>query len=148
MSSGEPRAHRDWVQALSHSESFPRVLVADDEPVLRALVRQTLGSDERFQLLVARDGGEALAQARRLWPDVVLLDVRMPVMNGFEVCAALRADPMTAHATIIMVTAAGQQADVERGYAAGADDYFVKPFSRAELRRRVQAALGLDEAAA
>ncbi len=142
--SGHPA--RGWVDALAHGERVLRVLVADDEPVLLALMRQTLGSDNRFQLLVARDGGEAVAEARSFLPDVVLLDVRMPVMTGFEVCAVLRADPGTAHATIIMVTAASQQADIEQGYAAGADDYFTKPFSPRDLRRRVQEALGLGAA--
>jgi len=127
----------------SQGEGKLRVLIVDDEPVIRALVRSVLSRDERLELLMAGDGEEAVSLARVHHPLLVLLDVRMPRMGGVEACRVLRQDPATAHAKIVMLTAMGQDQDVERGYAAGADDYFLKPFRPAELVERVLDALDL-----
>jgi DNA-binding response OmpR family regulator len=119
-----------------------RVLVVDDDPVIADLVsfRLTrLGLD----VSVETDGQAGLAAARELRPDLVVLDWMMPRMNGLEVCAALRADPDAelARTPVLLLTAKAQEPDLERGFAAGATDYIVKPFSTRELASRVTAAL-------
>ncbi len=113
-----------------------RVLLADDDPGLRRLIGTTLGTDE-FDLLQAKDGDEALAIARRDRPALILLDVNMPGPSGFEVCRLLKADPATAGIKIVMLTARANDADRAQGREAGADDYFVKPFSPVQLLDKV-----------
>jgi DNA-binding response OmpR family regulator len=119
-----------------------RVLVVDDDPVIADLVafRLTrLGLD----VSVETDGQAGLAAARQLRPDLVVLDWMMPRMNGLEMCAALRAEPdeELARTPVLLLTAKAQEPDLERGFAAGATDYVVKPFSPRELATRVTAAL-------
>jgi len=108
------------------------VLIADDEPYVVELVRVTL-EDDRVRVFEAADGQTALAVAEALAIDLVLLDVHLPDLSGLEVCRALRANPRSATARIVMLTAAAQQDDVMRGLAAGADDYLTKPFSPVRL---------------
>ena len=120
------------------------LLVADDEDGVRALVRMTL-EGESLEILEAADGEQAVAMAREHHPDVVLLDVMMPGRSGFDVCRDLKADPSTAGITIILLTARAQTADREEGQAAGADDYFTKPFSPIALLRKVDDVLGGPE---
>jgi|DewCreStandDraft_5_1066085.scaffolds.fasta_scaffold00026_32 CheY-like chemotaxis protein len=121
-----------------------KILLADDDRHLRKLVSATLEGDPEYVVLQASDGAETLEKARREHPDLILLDVSMPHMNGFEVCRQLRADPATADIPIVMLTAAANAADREAGRAAGATDYFVKPFSPLSLLRRVSELLGRD----
>lgn len=121
-----------------------KILLADDDRHLRKLVSATLEGDPEYIILQAADGAETLELARREHPDLILLDVSMPQMNGFEVCRQLRSDPATADIPIVMLTAAANVADREAGRAAGATDYFVKPFSPLSLLRRVSELLGKD----
>ena len=121
-----------------------RLLVADDEDAIRALVRMTL-EGESLEILEAADGEQAVAMAREHHPDVILLDVMMPGRSGLDVCRALKADPSTAGITIILLTAKAQNADREEGQAAGADDYFTKPFSPIALLRKIDDVLGDPE---
>ena len=121
---------------------MPHVLVVDDDPVVADLVAfrlQRLG----LQVTVETDGESGLAAARRLRPDLVVLDWLMPRMDGLEVCRALRADadPALARTPVLMLTAKSQEPDLERGFAAGATDFVAKPFSTGELVSRVTAAL-------
>ena len=116
------------------------VLVADDDEDILQLVSFRL---ERagYTVVTAADGQQALAAAREHRPDLAVLDVMMPGLNGYEVTRQLRADEATAQIPVILLTARVQEADVSRGFEAGADDYLRKPFSPAELRSRVQAIL-------
>ena len=121
---------------------MPHVLVVDDDPVVADLVAfrlQRLG----LQVTVQTDGETGLAAARRLRPDLVVLDWLMPRMDGLEVCRALRADadPALARTPVLLLTAKSQEPDLERGFAAGATDFVAKPFSTRELVSRVTAAL-------
>ena len=118
----------------------PLVLAADDDEDILGLVAFRL---ERagYTVILARDGEEALELAVSEQPDVVVLDVMMPKLDGFEVTRRLRADEATSQIPIILLTARSQDADVQQGFAAGADDYLRKPFSPDELRVRVQAIL-------
>jgi two-component system phosphate regulon response regulator PhoB len=116
------------------------ILVVDDEPSIVELVRFTL-EDADVRVVEASDGAEALILARRIKPDLVLLDVQMPRLDGLEVCRQLRREPDFARTPVIMLTAAGQQADRTRGLGAGADEYLTKPFSPLALLALVEALL-------
>ena len=119
----------------------PIVLAADDdEDILELIVFRLEHSG--YTVLQARDGAEALDLARRSRPDLAVLDVMMPKLDGFELTRRLREDESTSKMPIILLTARTQEADVQRGFDAGADDYLRKPFSPQELRARVQAILG------
>jgi DNA-binding response OmpR family regulator len=108
------------------------VLIVDDEPNIVELVRLTLES-VRVRVVEAVDGATALERAVVIRPDLVLLDVDLPDVNGLDVCRRLRTEPTLAHARIVMLTAAAQQDDVQRGLEAGADQYLTKPFSPLRL---------------
>jgi two-component system, OmpR family, phosphate regulon response regulator PhoB len=107
------------------------VLLCDDEEVLRQLVRATLDNGE-YSIVEATDGDESLELARRLRPDVIVLDMMMPGRSGLEVLQELRGDPNLGSTPVIMLTARARQADREAA-AAGADPYLAKPFSPLEL---------------
>ncbi len=117
-----------------------RVLLADDDPGLRRLIGTTLGTED-FDLLQAVDGEEALRIARQQHPELVLLDVNMPKLDGFEVCRHLKSEPETSGIKVVMLTARGTDVDRARGRDAGADDYFIKPFSPVQLLNKVYALL-------
>jgi DNA-binding response OmpR family regulator len=119
----------------------PTVLIADDEEDILRLVRFGLERDG-YRVLIASDGADALERAQAKPPSLCVLDVMMPKLSGLEVLARLRDDPRTARVRVILLTARGREADVDRGFALGADDYVIKPFSPQELRRRVRAVLG------
>ena len=116
------------------------VLIADDEPNILVSL-EFLMQREGHQVLLARDGDEALALIRSERPALVLLDVMMPRRNGFEVCQAVRADEALAGVKILMLTAKGRDTDVAQGLGVGADGYMTKPFSTQELATRVRAML-------
>lgn len=118
-----------------------KLLIADDEPGVRTLVRMTL-LNESYEIIEAADGREALARARDDHPSMVLLDVMMPGLSGFDVCRELKSDPMTAAITVVMLTAQAQDYDRDRGLAAGADAYFTKPFSPVALLKKVDEVFG------
>ncbi|HZA39122.1 MAG TPA: response regulator [Actinomycetota bacterium] len=116
------------------------VLVADDDEDIVRFVEVNLRL-EGFRVATASDGEEALRAAYDLAPDLVLLDVMMPEMDGFEVCQRLRSDARTRHISVIMLTAKSLSADKVVGLTAGADDYMIKPFDPIELIARVKSAL-------
>lgn len=116
-----------------------KILIVDDQPAVRELLKTTLEIND-YQLLSAEDGLQAITIAQSEQPDLIILDVMMPngELDGLEVCRRLKADPTTAHAVIIMVSAKGQQSDIEAGLRAGADDYIDKPFSPVALIKKVE----------
>ena len=116
------------------------VLVVDDDPDIRDVATIKL-EHAGLRVLTESDGEGGLAAALQTTPDLVLLDWMMPRLTGIEVCARLRENPQTAQLPIILLTAKAQEADIERGFAAGANDYIVKPFSPRELVARVTSAL-------
>jgi DNA-binding response OmpR family regulator len=125
---------------VSESLQRPLVLVADDDPDILTLVRFRL-EREGFDVVGASDGQAALDLALEREPDVAVLDVTMPRLDGYEVTRRLRRHARTRATAVILLTARVQEEDVQEGLAAGADDYVTKPFSPQELGRRVQAAL-------
>lgn len=112
------------------------ILIADDEPNI-VISLEFLLKREGYDVHVARDGEQALAAIRAKRPALVLLDVMMPKMSGYEVCQAVRADPDIAATRILMLTAKGHTTDRAKGEALGADAYVTKPFSTRELAARV-----------
>ena len=114
------------------------VLVADDDPDILDLVTFRL-ERSGCAVVAARDGAEALEMARLHHPQVAVLDWMMPQLTGLEVVAAIRDDPDLSGLAILLLTARAQEADIVKGFEAGADDYLTKPFSPHELHHRVQA---------
>jgi DNA-binding response OmpR family regulator len=124
---------------LDHAR--PVVLAADDDQDILELITFRL-ERSGYTVLQAHDGEEAWAMALDNKPDLAVLDVMMPKLDGFELTRRLRAEESTRRMPIILLTARAQDADVQQGFDAGADDYIRKPFSPQELRARVQAILG------
>ena len=118
----------------------PLVLVADDEEDIRALVAFRL-KRAGYEVITAADGEEALLLATTRLPDLAVLDMMMPKATGLEVTRSMREQATTKDIPVILLTARAQEADVSRGFEAGADDYVKKPFSPQDLQTRVQALL-------
>jgi two-component system, OmpR family, alkaline phosphatase synthesis response regulator PhoP len=117
------------------------ILIADDEPSIVAALRFLLES-EGYEVHVARDGEAAVRIVEDANPDLVLLDVMMPVRSGYEICQWIRDHPDRRHAKIIMLSAKGRDAEVAKGLAFGADVYVTKPFSTRELKGTIRELLG------
>jgi DNA-binding response OmpR family regulator len=120
-----------------------RVLIIDDEPNI-VISLEFLLKRAGLEVRVARDGEAGLSKLRELRPDLVVLDVMMPKLDGFEVLKALRADPAIADTRVLMLTAKTREAEQQRGLALGADAYMAKPFSTHELVDQVMALLGVE----
>jgi signal transduction histidine kinase len=120
-----------------------KILIVDDEPSARDTVEALLLKEE-YQLEFAKDGYEGLKVAETAQPDLILLDVMMPGMNGYEVCRRIRATPTLAEVPIIMVTALDDRSSLLLGIEAGADDFLSKPIDRQELRLRVRTIIRLN----
>lgn len=117
-----------------------RILVAEDEPDIRELIAITLGYNGH-EVASAADGLEALALAEDNAFDLIILDVRMPRMDGYQACRQLRSKQKTKEIPIIFLSAKGQESEVQAGLEAGADEYIIKPFAPTELAQRVRATL-------
>jgi len=117
-----------------------KILIADDEPsIVTAL--EFLLKRSGYEVQIARDGDEALRLVEMMHPDLVLLDIMMPVKSGYEVCKQLRERPESRDVKIIMLTAKGRDAEVAKGLTVGADVYVTKPFSTRDLMSRIHALL-------
>lgn len=116
------------------------VLVVDDEASI-TLSLQHLMRREGYDVRLASDGDQALAEVSHMPPDLVLLDVMIPKQDGYQVCQAIRANPAWSKVKILMVTARGRDAELEKGLAVGADAYVTKPFSTRELAQTIRGLL-------
>lgn len=114
-----------------------KVLVADDEESVRALIVAVLDSTRLYDVIVAENGDQALALARARRPDLVLLDVRMPMRDGYDVCRKLKGAQDTCHIKVVMLTALAQEHDRTAAIQAGADAYLAKPFALSTLLDKV-----------
>ena len=118
-----------------------RILIVDDDPGTRLLVSTTLGS-QQYDIVEAERGTEALVLAQADPPALIILDVRMPDLDGIEVCQRVRSDPVLSGVPVVMLTAARDRAEWEAGMKAGANSYLTKPFSPLELLNTVEQFLG------
>ena len=123
------------------TDDAPLILAADDDEDILGLVAYRLQSSG-YRVITARDGEEALRLGLTLRPDLAVIDVMMPKLDGYEVTRLLRENAEATDMPVILLTARVQEADVHRGFEVGASDYIRKPFSPQELRLRVQALLG------
>jgi DNA-binding response OmpR family regulator len=114
-----------------------KVLIVDDEPNI-VISLEFLMAQNGFQVRIARSGEAALELLQSYKPDLMLLDVMLPFRSGFEVCQTIKENPQLKDIKIILLTAKGREADKERGLAAGADSYIVKPFSTKELVKKAK----------
>lgn len=118
-----------------------RILIAEDEPDIRELVAFTL----RFaghEVVATSNGEEALHKASEYVPDIILMDVRMPRMTGYDACRAMKADPLLKNIPVVFLSAKGQDSEIQTGLEAGAEEYLLKPFAPDQLTERVKAILG------
>ncbi len=117
-----------------------KILIVDDERYILHILDFSLGA-EGYEVITAGDGEQALERTHSDRPDLIVMDIMMPKMDGFEACKALKANPDTCNIPVIMLTAKGREIDRKRGLDAGADDYLTKPFSPAKLIERVHVVL-------
>ncbi len=122
------------------------ILIVDDEPHIRALLEETLEefTDKGVCLLVADDGAKGLELALAYQPELILLDVMMPKMNGYDVCETIKKKHNLSNTYVAMLTAKGQEVDKEKGRNVGADEYLTKPFDPDEIVRRASEILGIE----
>ena len=118
----------------------PRVLIADDNPQGVELLEAYL-SETDYEVQTAADGEETLRKVAQWQPDLILLDIMMPKISGFEVCKRLRKNPDTAGIVVLMITALDQPSDIDRAVEAGTNDFLTKPINKTELLLRVRSAL-------
>lgn len=122
--------------------SSAKILIVDDDPMNLSILEILLSDD--YTLVRARSGEEALAQAKSERPDLVLLDVMMPGIDGYEACRLMRAEPELKKMRIVLVSAKAMPSERLRGFEAGADDYVTKPFDHDELMAKIRVFLGMD----
>jgi CheY-like chemotaxis protein len=122
-------------------EPRKKILVVDDSNTA-LLVERMILSKGAYDLVTAQDGAEALATAIAERPDLILMDIVMPKMNGFEACQALRAHPGTSETPIILVTTRGEAENIEKGFTNGCNDYVTKPINGLELLSKIKDYLG------
>jgi len=119
-----------------------KVLVVDDEPDVAELLQQALDADD-IEVTTAFDGLSALNELPEIMPDLVVLDVMMPIYDGFEICRRIKANPATEKIKVVLFTAASEEFIVERIVDAGADDYIMKPIDAVGMEAKVRSILGL-----
>ncbi len=117
-----------------------KIVIAEDEPDIRELIAFTLRF-AGYEVIAGANGQEGYDLTKREHPDLVMFDVRMPRMTGYDACKMIKADPEIAHIPVIFLSAKGQENEIEQGLSAGADDYLLKPFAPDQLTERVKAVL-------
>jgi CheY-like chemotaxis protein len=122
-----------------------KVLLVDDSNTVLMMEKMILAKGP-YDIVTARDGMEGVAKAKSEQPDAILLDVMMPNLDGLSACAAIRAEPTTAHIPIVMVTTRGEETNIEIAFRNGANDYVTKPINGLELLSKLSNILGLDAA--
>jgi CheY-like chemotaxis protein len=117
---------------------MPKILVAEDETDIRELVAFSLINIGGFQVVKAKNGAEAVEKARVEIPDLILMDVRMPQMTGYEACAKLKEIPETKDIPVVFLSAKGQEQEIQQGIEVGAEEYILKPFAPDVLTEKVR----------
>jgi len=119
-----------------------KILVVDDEVNITQILEFSIGA-EGFEVITATNGEEAIDKARKEQPDLIILDIMMPRIDGYEACRILKANPLTKNIPVVLLTAKGRDIDKRLGYEVGATDYIVKPFSPNKLIERINELLSL-----
>ncbi len=119
----------------------PKILIADDEPSI-VVPLEFLMEQKGYQVMAAYNGEEAIEKIISFNPDLILLDIMLPIIDGFEVCQMVRSNPNWKDIKIIFVSAMGREVDIAKGLALGADAYITKPFANAEIIQKVREVLG------
>jgi CheY-like chemotaxis protein len=114
-----------------------RILVVDDEPAIARLVKMSLAV-EGYDVRTVNSGFEAMEELPLFKPDIVVLDIMMPGMNGYEVCMEIKSRPDTSQIKVVFLTARGNPGDAQQGFSVGGDDYIIKPFDPEELLQKIQ----------
>lgn len=122
---------------MGDSDKKYKILIVEDEPEIMELIELTLNSDE-YDLVQAIDGEQGLELGTTSNPDLILLDIMLPKLDGYEICRRLKGNKETSGIPVVMLTAFGQKREIEQGYKVKADDYIVKPFEPAKLRQRIK----------
>lgn len=117
------------------------ILIAEDERDIRELIKFTL-TLAGHQITEVNNGQDAVTKAKEVLPDLIMTDVRMPKMTGYEACSAIKQDEATKHIPVVILSAKGQDEEIDQGKEAGADDYILKPFAPDQLTIRVAEILG------
>ena len=113
-----------------------KILVVDDEINITQILEFSIGA-EGYEVISAQNGEEAIDKARREQPDLIILDIMMPIIDGYEACRILKANPLTKNIPVVLLTAKGRDIDKRLGYEVGATDYIIKPFSPNKLVDRI-----------
>jgi two-component system alkaline phosphatase synthesis response regulator PhoP len=113
-----------------------KILVVDDEVNITQILEFSIGA-EGYEVISAQNGEEAIDKARREQPDLIILDIMMPIIDGYEACRILKANPLTKNIPVVLLTAKGRDIDRRLGYEVGATDYIIKPFSPNKLIDRI-----------
>jgi len=121
-----------------------KILVVDDEVNITQILEFSIGA-EGFEVITASNGEEAIDKARKEQPDLIILDIMMPRIDGYEACRILKANPLTKNIPVVLLTAKGRDIDKRLGYEVGATDYIVKPFSPNKLIERINELLSLKK---
>ena len=121
-----------------------KVLVVDDEVNITQILEFSIGA-EGFDVMTAQNGEEAIEKARREQPDLIILDIMMPKIDGYEACRILKANPLTKNIPVVLLTAKGRDIDKRLGMEVGATDYIVKPFSPNKLIERINQLLSCSK---
>ncbi|MBP2641369.1 MAG: response regulator receiver modulated diguanylate cyclase [Firmicutes bacterium] len=124
---------------------MPKILIVDDSPLEIKIIRKFLGNENEYEIIEAGDGKAAIDLAKAAMPDLILMDIIMPGMDGLSVCKALRSQPATADIPVIFITAVSDSKDIVKGFEAGGQDYITKPFHSHELCARVKVHLDLKK---
>ncbi|HEY9151641.1 MAG TPA: response regulator transcription factor [Anaerolineales bacterium] len=119
---------------------MPKILIAEDEPDIRDLVAFTLRF-AGYEVVAANNGEEAVQKASVEFPDLILMDVRMPRMTGYDACRVMKANPELKDIPVVFLSAKGQESEIQTGLEAGAEEYLLKPFAPDQLTDRVRAIL-------
>jgi excisionase family DNA binding protein len=139
------REHEMPIPPELSADSTKRILIVDDEPTIVEIITRTLQRlGEGFELATATDGFEAGLQVATFKPDLLILDLMMPHVDGFEVCRLVRQNPATAHVRILIVTAHSEHKNIQRALDAGANEFLIKPVNIEQLKAQVQTLLGQD----
>lgn len=121
-----------------------KILVVDDEVNITQILEFSMGA-EGYEVITASNGEEAIDKARKEQPDLIILDIMMPRIDGYEACRILKANPITKNIPVVLLTAKGRDIDKRLGYEVGATDYIVKPFSPNKLIERINELLSLKK---